>query len=186
MGKAYEEIDETLERWMSRQKMFFVATAPIGPEMLVNCSPKGRDTLRVLGPRTLAYMDGDGSGIETVAHVRENGRIVIMMCAFEGPPKIYRFHGHGQVVESHQEEFEHLRAQFPDGNCRTIIKISLIRISDSCGYGVPKFEYLGERKSHENAMRQLTPEKLADLRSTNELSLMGSPVWNGTRGDIRT
>lgn len=182
MGKTYKEIDDTIERWMSRQKMFFVATAPLGSDTLVNCSPKGRDTLRILGPKVLAYIDGDGSGIETVAHVRENRRIVIMMCAFEGPPRIYRFHGYGSVIESHEEEFETLRAEFPDGNCRAIIRISLTRISDSCGYGVPRLKYLGERKSHENMLRQVIPEDLDEYRRMNESSLDGLPGLLGDEG----
>jgi hypothetical protein len=175
MGKTYEQIDEKIERWMARQNMFFVATAPVGEDTLVNCSPKGRDTLRVLGPTTLAYMDGDGSGIETIAHVKENGRIVIMMCAFAGPPKIYRFHGQGAVIEPHHAEFESLKAEFPAGNCRAIIRIALTRISDSCGYGVPNYEYAGERPSHDNMMKSITPEELDEYREMNAFSLDGLP-----------
>ena len=175
MGKTYEVIDEKIERWMSRQKMFFVATAPIGTDALVNCSPKGRDTLRVLDPKVLAYMDGDGSGIETVAHIKENGRIVIMMCAFDGPPKIYRFHGHGKVFEPHHEGFNSLRAKFPEGICRAIIKIAVTRISDSCGYGVPNYEYVGERQSYDNIMKKITSEELDEYRKENQFSLDGLP-----------
>ncbi|MHA1566838.1 MAG: pyridoxamine 5'-phosphate oxidase family protein [Alphaproteobacteria bacterium] len=175
MGKTYEQIDEKIESWMARQQMFFVATAPVGADTLVNCSPKGTDTLRVLGPTTLAYMDGDGSGIETIAHVKENGRIVIMMCAFAGPPKIYRFHGQGVVIESHHAEFENLRAEFPAGNCRAIIRIALTRVSDSCGYGVPNYEYTGERPSHSNMMKSIKPEQLDGFREMNAFSLDGLP-----------
>jgi len=182
MGKTYDVIDDRIKSWMSRQKMFFVATAPLGGDTLVNCSPKGRDTLRVLGPNVLAYMDGDGSGIETVAHIKENGRIVIMLCAFEGPPKIYRFHGRGQVFEPHQEEFNSLRAEFPEGNCRAIIKISVTRILDSCGYGVPKYKYEGERKSHENLMSRISPEEIEEYRDKNKFSLDKLPGLERCKG----
>jgi hypothetical protein len=175
MGKTYDHIDDSIERWMSKQKMFFVSTAPLGDSALVNCSPKGRDTLRVLDSQTLAYMDGDGSGIETVAHVKENGRIVIMLCAFEGPPKIYRFHGIGEVIESHQDDFEALQSIFPQGNCRAIIRIALTRISDSCGYGVPHYKYIGERPSHNNMMSKISEAELEDYRSSNAISLDGLP-----------
>ena len=98
MGKEYQEIDERIPRWIERQRLFFVSTAPLAGDGRINCSPKGLDSLRVLGPRQLAYVDIGGSGIETVAHLKENGRIVIMMCAFDGPPKIFRFYGQGTPV----------------------------------------------------------------------------------------
>mgnify|MGYP000104915211 CR=1 FL=1 len=90
MAKDYQEIDDRMRRWIAAQHLFFVSTAPNAADGLINCSPKGLDGLRVLGPRQLAYADTGGSGIETVAHLRQNGRIVIMMCAFRGAPKIYR------------------------------------------------------------------------------------------------
>ena len=88
MGKAYDGITPELAEWIERQHVFFVATAPLAREGLINCSPKGMDTFRILGPREVAYLDLTGSGIETIAHARENGRIVFMFCAFDGPPKI--------------------------------------------------------------------------------------------------
>ena len=102
MGKEYQEIDEQIRRWLERQRLFFVATAPRADDGLINCSPKGMDSLRVTGPKQLTYADTGGSGIETVAHLVENGRIVVMLCAFEGPPKIFRVYGRGRVVEPHQ------------------------------------------------------------------------------------
>jgi hypothetical protein len=98
MGKSYDEITPELSNWIGRQRVFFVATAPLASGGLINCSPKGLDTLRILGPREVAYLDLTGSGIETLAHSRENGRIVFMFCAFEGPPKIVRLHGTSQVL----------------------------------------------------------------------------------------
>ena len=98
MGKRYDEITPELADWLNQQQLFFVATAPLAADGRVNCSPKGMDTFRILGPREVAYLDLTGSGIETVAHVKENGRIVLMFCAFAGPPKIVRLHGTGEAI----------------------------------------------------------------------------------------
>src|SRR6516165_9651714 len=98
MGKVYDGIDKTLAGWLERQRVFFTATAPQDGGH-VNCSPKGGDCFRILGPRRVAYLDFTGSGIETIAHVKDNGRIVLMFCAFEGPPKIVRLHGVGKIVQ---------------------------------------------------------------------------------------
>ncbi len=114
VGKLYEEITPELADWLGQQRVFFVATAPLATDGLLNCSPKGMDTFRILGPPEVAYLDLTGSGIETIAHLRENGRIVFMFCAFEGPPKIVRLHGIGSVVTTGMPNFEGLRALFPD------------------------------------------------------------------------
>ncbi|MEM9533137.1 MAG: pyridoxamine 5'-phosphate oxidase family protein [Pseudomonadota bacterium] len=177
MGKEYSEIDDRLKRWLARQKMFFVATAPLAADGLVNCSPKGGDTILVTGPRQLAYLDYGGSGIETVAHLKENQRIVIMFCAFEGPPKIYRFHGAGRVLEPGQDSFDALRAQFPDHPaCRNIIVVDVDRISDSCGYGVPMYEYTGERTAMATWIESKTEDEMQAYRAkNNRVSLDGLP-----------
>jgi hypothetical protein len=113
---------------------------------LLNCSPKGLDTFRILGPREVAYLDLTGSGIETVAHVGENGRIVFLFCAFEGSPKTVRLHGIGEVLTRGAPHYESLRAQFPDHpGARAIVRARLTRISDSCGYAVPRYDYAGDR-----------------------------------------
>ena len=126
MGKIYQEITPELGAWIEQQHLFFVATSPLSGDGLVNCSPKGMDTLRLLGPREVAYLDLTGSGIETVAHLRENGRIVFMFCSFSGPPKIVRLHGRGEVVTPESSGWEALRARFPDyPGARTIISLSL-------------------------------------------------------------
>jgi len=176
MGKIYDTIDEKIQKWMGRQHMFFVATAPLSADGSVNCSPKGNDTLRVLDQHTLAYLDTGGSGIETVAHLRENGRIVIMICAFEGPPKIYRFHGRGEVVTPNHPEFPHLAGLF-DGavlSMRSIIKVHVERISDSCGFGVPCYEYQKDRDATRKYLKTQTPEKFtASLLEMNQSSVDG-------------
>jgi hypothetical protein len=146
MGKVHTEITPELAAWIRAQHVFFVATAPLAGDGLVNCSPKGMDSLRVLGPREIAYLDLTGSGIETVAHVRENGRIALMLCAFDGPPKIVRLQGRGRIVLPEDGEWSALRPLFPDHpGARAIVRVELSRISDSCGYGVPFLDYRGER-----------------------------------------
>jgi hypothetical protein len=146
VGKLYAEITPELQEWLNRQRMFFVASAPLAADGLVNCSPKGMDSLRILGPREVAYLDLTGSGIETVAHLRENGRIVFMFCAFEGLPKIVRLHGKGQVVMPASDEWTALRALYPDyPGARAIVKVAVQRVSDSCGFAVPLYDYCEQR-----------------------------------------
>ena len=146
MGKLYEEVTPDLADWLMAQHMFFVATAPLAAGGLVNCSPKGMNSFRILGPRQVAYLDLTGSGVETIAHLRENGRIVFMFCAFSGPPKIVRLHGTGEVITPGSAEWDELRQGFPQyPGARAIIRAELSRISDSCGYAVPRMEYLEDR-----------------------------------------
>ena len=146
MGKLYEEITPELAAWLKAQHMFFVGTAPLEATGLVNCSPKGMDTFRILGPQQVAYLDLTGSGVETIAHLRENGRIVFMFCSFSGPPKIVRLHGTGEVITPDSPGWETLRQGFPQyPGARAIIRTEVSRISDSCGYAVPRMEYLEER-----------------------------------------
>ena len=141
MGDVYDGIDDKLRRFIEAQHVFFVATAPRDGH--VNLSPKGLDSFRVLGPREVAYIDFIGSGAETIAHVRENGRIVIMLCAFQGPPRVVRLHGRAEVLIAGTAEFDALadRAGFappstPEAT-RSIVRVELERVADSCGYGVP-------------------------------------------------
>ena len=177
MGKDYQEIDESLQRWIERQKLFFVATAPRADDGLINCSPKGLDGLRVSGPREMVYADIGGSGIETVAHLKENGRIVIMLCAFEGPPKIFRFYGKGRVLEPEDSGFEDLAALFPHVHTiRNIIVVDIERIRDACGYGVPTYEFQRERDSLKNWYDSMSEEDIAEYRAEkNAASLDGLP-----------
>jgi hypothetical protein len=146
MGKIFDRIDTALEQFIRAQQMYFVATAPLDAGGHVNVSPKGLDTLRVLDPHTLAYLDYVGSGVETIAHLKENGRIVLMLCAFQGPPRIVRFHGRGDVLEPQHPEFATLRALFsPEPAGRAIIRIAVNRIADSCGHGVPLYQFDAHR-----------------------------------------
>src|SRR4051812_17682853 len=157
MGREYDLIDDHWRGWIADQPMFFVATAPLDGDGHVNVSPKGPiGTLRVLDEHTVAYLDVIGSGAETIAHLRENGRIVVMLCAFEGPPRILRLHGRGEVLTPADPRFEELlaRAAFeapgPEAYRRAIVVVHVERIADSCGYGVPLMSYEGERP-HQDA-----------------------------------
>jgi hypothetical protein len=176
MGKTYAAIDDKISDWINEQHIFFVGTAPLSGDGLVNVSPKGHDTLRVLDEHTLAFLDYGGSGIETIAHLRENRRIVIMLCAMAGPPKIYRFHGDGEVITPVDEAFDELACQFDRSalGIRAIIKVNVTRISDSCGFGVPFYDYQGERPTSPNYIRVNGAEKIrAYLKDENARSLDG-------------
>jgi hypothetical protein len=177
MGKVYAEITPELAAWLAQQKVFFVGSAPLSAEGHVNVSPKGLDTLRVLGPRRVAYLDLTGSGAETVAHLRENGRIVLMFCAFSGPPKIVRLHGAGSVVTPASAKWAALHARFPGHlGTRAIVDVAVSRISDSCGYGVPTFAGVEERVALPRWAQTKGPQGLhAYRREKNSRSIDGLP-----------
>jgi Pyridoxamine 5'-phosphate oxidase len=177
VAKAYPEINETLRNFIQAQSVFFVATAPLDANGHVNLSPKGLDTFRILGPRKVAYLDIFGSGVETLAHLRENGRIVLMFCAFQGAPKILRLHGLGRAVEPDEVEFAALQAHFPvyEGT-RAIMVVEVTRISDSCGFGVPLLKYEGERPDLPAWCRKRGTEGLKIYRQEkNRQSIDGLP-----------
>jgi hypothetical protein len=145
VGKTYDAIDNTLRTFIEAQHLFFVASAPSSGGH-VNVSPKGLDTLRIIDGRTLVYLDYVGSGAETIAHLRDNERIVLMLCAFEGPPKIVRLHGRGETIQPQQKDYHTLRSLFSTADyARAIIRVHVERISDSCGYGVPLYRFQGHR-----------------------------------------
>jgi hypothetical protein len=146
MGKVFDEIDSALTAWIAEQRIFFVSTAPLAGDGLINCSPKAHDTFRILGPTTVAYLDLTGSGVETIAHLKENGRIVIMFCAFAGGPRIVRFQGTGEALEKGTPAYQSLIPEFDElPGTRGIIRVQLNRISDSCGYSVPLYDYQEDR-----------------------------------------
>ena len=155
MAKVFDEITDHIRGWIERQHLFFVATAPLDPEGHVNVSPKGPiGSLAILGPHEVAYLDVNGSGVETVAHLRENRRICVMFCAFEGPPRIVRLHGRGEPVLNGDPRFGELlaAADFDDASIpearRSIVRVDVSRVSDSCGYGVPLMSFEGLREHH--------------------------------------
>ncbi|MER6301655.1 pyridoxamine 5'-phosphate oxidase family protein [Kitasatospora sp. NPDC001539] len=153
MGKQYERIDGRLRQFIESQPVYFVATAPLAADGHVNISPKGRSgTLAVIDELTVAYLDFGGSQAETVAHLRENGRITLMWCAFEGPPTVVRVHGRGEPVFRDDPRFAELLGHFgpaADGSgLRAIVLVTADRVSDSCGYAVPFMEYRADRELH--------------------------------------
>jgi hypothetical protein len=190
MGKVYAELDERLRKFISRQPMFFVATAPCltaaGDGGHVNVSPKGyRDTFAVLGPKTVAYVDLTGSGAETIAHLRQNGRITIMFCSFTKQAKILRIYGRGRVVlpgsPGWPQLAEHFSLNGPRGanrrDRRAIVVVTADRISDSCGYAVPRMELTEERDLlAQNAGRQSLEELAAYRAEHNAVSIDGLPA----------
>jgi hypothetical protein len=180
MTGTYEQIDEKLTAWLMAQPVYFVGTAPSGNDGHINVSPKGQaGTFAVFGPRQVGYLEYFGSGIETVAHLRDNGRIVIMLCAFDGPPKIVRLHGRGRVVLPDDAEFAGLRGHFAkdrDHAVRSIIVVDVDRIADSCGYGVPRMELVQDRDVLDLYQLKKTPEYFAEYAvTTNAASIDGLP-----------
>ena len=183
MGKLHSEISRDLRAFIDRQPMFFVATAPSGPDGHVNLSPKGLAALRVLGPREVAYLDSIGSGAETIAHLRDNGRITVMFCAFDSAPNIVRLYGAGEVIEPQDAAFALLQPAFGDATpgTRAIIRIRIHRIADSCGFGVPLLEFSAQRRQLLAWASRKDPEALRDYqRKNNSASIDGLPALRWT------
>ena len=182
MAKTYDAFIPKLRELIEKQKMFFVATAPLSADGHVNLSPKGLEgTLAILDDQTIAYLDLPGSGVETISHLRENGRICVMFCAFDGAPRIVRIHGTGDVIEPDDEEFAALMESFDDyPGVRSIIRVRATRISDSCGYGVPLYEHKGERDQLQRWARSKGEDGLAQYQQDhNTESLDGLPSGLG-------
>lgn len=177
MGKTYSELDEALIAFIKAQKMFFVATAPLSENGHVNVSPKGYDSFKIIDPTTVAYLDYGGSGIETHAHVLENGRITLMFCAYQGKANIVRLYGQGSVCAFHDDGFAEQLAWFPEfDRARAIITVKLTRIMDSCGWGVPFYDYQGERDQLKRAHAHRTLEDWQEHRyNRNAESIDGLP-----------
>ena len=178
MSTPHDAIDDRLRDFIERQHVFFVATAPLAADGHVNVSPKGLEPLRILGPRTIAYLDHVGSGAETIAHLRENGRIVVMLCAFDGPPKIVRIHGRGRVLEPQDPEYAAVLKRLesePPG--RSIIYIDVDRVSDSCGFGVPLLTFVSDRSQLPDWAARKGEEGRRDYQATkNRASIDGLPA----------
>jgi hypothetical protein len=181
--KVHERIDGRLRGFIEAQPMFFVATAPSGEGGHVNISPKGMaGTFAVLGEHRVAYLDYHGSGAETIAHLRENGRITLMFCAFQGAPNIVRLHGQGRAIPVSEPEYASLVQLFPAPpdmhGVRSIIEVSVSRVSDSCGYAVPLMTYEGDRDLLVRAHERRSAEDLAEYRRVkNGFSIDGQPVF---------
>ena len=181
----YERLDDHWREWIARQPLFFVGTAPLAGDGHVNVSPKGPiGSLRVLDDHTVAYLDVAGSGAETIAHLRENGRIVVMLCAFEGPPRILRLHGRGEVVLADEPRFDELLARcgFEDPSTpearRAVVVVRVERIADSCGYGVPLMRFDGKRTQYDAWVDKKVRDDALDhyVATKNAVSIDGLPA----------
>jgi len=177
MGRTHDFIDAGLKHFLESQPVFFVATAPLAADGLVNLSPKGLDSFRVLDLHTVAYLDLTGSGVETIAHLRENGRIVLCFCAFDGPPKIVRLHGRGEAIEPGDPRFGDLAQRFPDyPAARSVIRVEVHRIAASCGYGVPRLRCEGQRSQLAEWAERKGPEGIRAYKDeNNRRSVEGLP-----------
>jgi hypothetical protein len=177
MAKLHDTIDDRIAGFIGQQKMFFVGTAPSSSDGHVNLSPKGYDSFRVLGPNKVAYLDLGGSGIETVAHVRENGRITFMFCAFEGKPNILRLYGQGEAVCFNEPGFDEQLGLFPEfPKARAVITADITRIQDSCGWGVPFYDFKSERDQLVRVNAHRTVEDWEERRfASNTQSVDGLP-----------
>ncbi len=183
MGKHYERIDDRLREFIAAQPLFFVATGPLDPEGHLNLSPKGRaGCFAVLDEQTVGYLDFGGSHAETVAHLRENGRITLMWCAFSGPPNILRIYGRGEPVFRDDPRFADLVAQFADADepgIRAVVVVTVADIRDSCGFAVPLLEPAGERSLHADFFARKTDEQFAAYcasKEFNKVSMDGLPA----------
>ena len=178
MSKRHESITPEILTWICEQRVFFVATAPRALDGHINVSPKGGDAFRVLGPLEVVYQDFTGSGAETAAHARENGRIVVMFCAFQGPPKIVRIHGHAMLITVEDPRYGEFVELFPaNPGTRAFVHIRVDRVSDSCGYSVPLYQFQSQRETLDRWASAKTPEGLKAYRATkNRQSIDGLPA----------
>lgn len=178
MAKVHEAISDDLAAWIRAQPVFFVASAPLRADGHLNLSPRGLDCLSVLGPHQVGWVDLTGSGAETIAHLRENGRIVLMWCAFTGPPKIVRLHGRGRVCLPGTPEFARVTAEHAEHlSTRAVVVVDVDRVSDSCGYGVPLMDLVGDRDQLDRWAASKGPDGLQAYRAEkNAVSLDGLPA----------
>jgi hypothetical protein len=180
MGKRYEQIDGRLRGFILAQPLFFVGTAPSRPDGHLNISPKGlAGSFVILDPLRVAYLDYGGSGAETIAHLLDDGRIVIMFCAFTGPPNIVRLHGRGRVHFPSDPRFAELYPLFetPLPGARTVIEVEVSRVADSCGYAVPLMSYQGDRDLLPRFWERKSPAEVVEYRAKkNATSVDGLPA----------
>ncbi|HUZ79373.1 MAG TPA: pyridoxamine 5'-phosphate oxidase family protein [Thermoplasmata archaeon] len=175
MGEVHSQLPSELQSFLGRQHVFFVATAPLSPSTHINVSPKGLETLKVLSSQELGYLDLTGSGNETSAHILENGRITIMLCAFEGPPNVLRIYGQGSVHLPGSPRWKELRPLFPDlEGARQIVTVRVERVQTSCGYAVPLMEFKAHRTMLTKWAAVKGAEGLEEYRTEkNETSIDG-------------
>jgi hypothetical protein len=174
MGRVTDRIDEATTAWIDAQPMFFVATAPTAGGH-VNISPKGLDSLRVLNEKEIAYLDVTGSGAETIAHIRDDGRITLMWNAFDGPARILRVYGRGHVCLPGSARFEELIALFDERRgIRSVITVDVERVQDSCGFGVPRMAFVQNRTEMDSWVGRRSDDDIAEYRrEKNSTSIDG-------------
>jgi hypothetical protein len=187
MARIYDTIDDRLATFIEAQPVFFVATAPLEGDGLVNCSPKGnRRELAVIDGNRVAYLEQTGSGIETIAHLEQNGRIVVMLCAFDGPPRIVRLHGQGRYHLVGSSGFGALAGRFPGASgpgVRSIVEVEVHRVADSCGYGVPLMDFQGHRPTMDQWSERKGVDGIVDYQAEKNLvSIDGLPGLGGLPG----
>ena len=189
MAQTFEKIPDEFVDWIEGQPVFFVATAPADPGTHVNVSPRGLDTFRVIDANRVAWLDLTGSGVETIAHLKAGGeagggagsgaggRITLMFCAFDGPPRVVRLYGRGTVREPGEDAHDALRRLLPDlPGSRAVVDVAVDRVSSSCGFGVPLMEFVGPREELVASARRKGPEKMAAYRARkNAASIDGLP-----------
>jgi hypothetical protein len=178
MAKFYDAMNDQIMDFIGKQHIFFVASAPLSAEGHVNLSPKGLDSFRVLGPNRVAYMDLISSGNETSAHMHENGRVTFMFCSFEGPANILRLYGTGHTVLRDTPEWDELSPLFTIyPSTRQLLVADIHKVQTSCGFGVPLYEYVGERETHFKWAESEGPEGLLAYRNSHSfISLDGLPT----------
>jgi hypothetical protein len=177
MGKVVASITPELRAFIESQPLFFVASAPLAGDGHVNLSPKGLDALRVLSPHAVAYADLTGSGNETAAHLRENGRITLMFCAFAGAPRILRLYGVGRAALPETPEWEALAGRFPPHpGVRQIVVVDVARVQTACGFGVPLMDYVRQRDTLPRWAESKGEELVRYRREKNARSIDGLPA----------
>jgi hypothetical protein len=182
MSNWYKAITPELKQFIATQKVFFVATAPTKGR--INLSPKGMDTLRVIGPNRVIYLDITGSGNETAAHLLDNGRITIMFCSFDKTAQIARLYGYGRTIHQHDVNWHEYLAMFPpEPGVRQIMEIDIESAMTSCGYGVPWMECLSERDTLRKYWQKRDIEAVTKYQhKENERSIDGLPTGLFTNG----
>lgn len=177
MGKVFEAIDEKLQRWIDEQPMWFIATAPLAGEGRVNVSPRGGNSFSVLGPDRVGWVELTGSGVETIAHLRENRRICLMFASFDHRPRIVRLHGRGDVHLPGTSAYEEVTALHPaHPSTRAVITVDVERISESCGWGVPVMDVVDERDLMRPFAAKTGPDGMDAYRARkNATSIDGLP-----------
>ena len=187
MGQVFESLSDTHIEFIGRQKIFFVATAPNSSSGSVNISPKGYDSLNVIGANEVEWVDLGGSGVETIAHLRENGRITLMFCAFEGAAHILRLYGSGDVICFDDLAFPEAFERFPKfDRARSIIRVKISRIADSCGWGVPFFDFREEREQLRRWVVDRPIDEWKEKRYvSNSRSIDGLPGLDRPKGPSR-